>query len=376
MLRKFLFVICVAAANICLAQKDITFTIKDLPVYHPQGSNLYLAGSFNGWNPADEKFKFVVNNAGQYQLVLSLPVGKYEYKITRGAWDKVETGAAGTNVNNRSVQVQDNAAVALSVTEWADRFPAANPPSTASKNVQVLDTAFLIPQLKRTRRITVYLPETYQSDPKKKYPVLYMHDGQNLFDAATSFSGEWGVDEFLDQQTGKACIVVAIDHGEAKRLNEYNPYNHERFGEGEGKAYVTFLAKTLKPFIDKKFRTLKNRDKTFIAGSSMGGLISLYAVLAYPKVFGTAGVFSPAFHAAGKQLLTEIEKAEIAAPIRLFLYAGKLEGDNLIKEVTEVADKLRTHSNIRISTVIADYGKHTEADWQKAFPEFYYWLMR
>lgn len=359
-----------------MAQKEILFTVDKLPAFHPQGSNIYLAGSFNGWNPADDNFKFIKDKQGQYQLKIKLDPGKYEYKITRGGWDKAETDAKGSNLGNRDLLVQDNTQVALAVTEWGDRFPAAKPQSTASKNVQVVDTAFLIPELKRTRRVTVYLPPGYAKDEKKRYPVLYMQDGQNLFDEATSFSGEWGVDEHLDTQTFKECIVVAIDHGNAKRLTEYNPYNNERFGEGEGKAYVTFLAKTLKPFIDKKFRTSKSREKTFVAGSSMGGLISLYAIMAYPKVFGAAGVFSPAFHVAGEQLLKDIEKKEIKQDIRLFFYAGKLESDNLVNEVTKVADKLRTHDNIRISTLITDYGKHTEADWRKAFPEFYYWLMR
>lgn len=376
MIRKILLAASLVAANICMAQKEVLFAVKELPAYHPQGSNIYLAGSFNGWNPADEHYKFIKDKEGQYSLKVLLSAGKYEYKITRGDWDKVETNKAGANLTNRSLEVQDNITVPLSVTEWADRFPAVKAKSTASKNVQVLDTAFLIPQLKRTRRISVYLPASYAKDPKKKYPVLYMQDGQNLFDEATAFSGEWGVDDYLDTQTFKECIVVAIDHGNAKRLTEYNPYNNERFGEGEGKAYVEFLAKTLKPFIDKNFRTLKSREKTFVAGSSMGGLISLYAVMAYPKVFGAAGVFSPAFHAAGEQLLKDIETEPFKQDIRLFFYAGRMESDNLVTEVTKVADKLRTHDNIRISTLLSDYGKHTEADWRKAFPEFYYWLMR
>jgi predicted alpha/beta superfamily hydrolase len=376
MIRKMLLAASLVAANICMAQKEILFTVKELPAYHPQGSNVFLAGSFNGWNPADEKFKFTTDNKGHYLLKVQLDIGTYEYKITRGAWDKVETNMDGANVNNRNLQVQDNTTIPLSVTEWADRFPATKPKSTASKNVQVLDTAFLIPQLKRTRRITVYLPGSYESNPKKRYPVLYMQDGQNLFDEATSFSGEWGVDEHLNTQTFKECIVVAIDHGNAKRLTEYNPYNNERFGKGEGKEYVSFLATTLKPFIDKKFRTNKSREKTFIAGSSMGGLISLYAIMTYPKVFGAAGVFSPAFHVAGDQLLKDIEAENFKQDIRLFFYAGKLESDNLVNEVTKVADKLRAHNNIRISTLTSDEGRHTEADWKRAFPEFYYWLMR
>lgn len=121
-----------------------------------------------------------------------------------------------------------------------------------------------------------------------------MQDGQNLFDDATSYAGEWGIDEHLDSlfSSGKKeAIIVGIDNGLSKRMTEYNPYSFQQFGKGEGNEYVDFLVKNLKPFIDKKYRTLKNKQNTFIAGSSMGGLISLYAALKYPKIFVGAGIF-------------------------------------------------------------------------------------
>ena len=165
---------------------------------------------------------------------------------------------------------------------------------TASFNVKVMDTAFFMPQLNRTRRIWIYLPPSYRAT-KIYYPVLYMHDGQNLFDNATSYSGEWGIDEYLDSiftLGKKEVIVVGIDNGLSKRMNEYNPYSFRQYGKGEGDEYVDFLVKNLKPFIDKHYRTLPGKKDTYIAGSSMGGLISLYAVLKYPAVFGGAGIFS------------------------------------------------------------------------------------
>src|SRR6185436_17362584 len=97
----------------------------------------------------------------------------------------------------------------------------------------------------------LYLPKGYKQS-KKRYPVLYMHDGQNLFDDSTSFSGEWKVDETLDLLENP-CIVVGIDNGGLKRMNEYNPHDTEQFGKGEGHQYLEFIAKTLKPYIDKKY---------------------------------------------------------------------------------------------------------------------------
>jgi predicted alpha/beta superfamily hydrolase len=287
-----------------MAQSTVRLRIKTLPAYHPSGSNIYAAGSFNGWNPQDENFKFNHEQDSSYSLDRNLTKGSYEYKITRGGWDKVECKKGGAAVENRSLKVEANETLELNIEEWADRFPATPKKSTASKNVRIIDTAFLIPQLKRTRRGWIYLPENYFSG-KKRFPVIYMHDGQNVFDDATSYSGEWGVDEFFDSlgTDAKEWIVVAIDNGGAKRINEYCPYDFSLEGitpgndlnRGEGNEYVDFLVKTLKPFIDKNYRTEKDKASTAIAGSSMGGLISLYAELKYPKVFGAAGVFSPAF---------------------------------------------------------------------------------
>ena len=194
----------------------------------------------------------------------------------------------------------------IEVEEWQDKFPAKPKTSTASARVKVIDTAFWIPQLNRSRRVWIYLPEDYHKN-KIKYPVLYMHDGQNVFEDSSSFSGEWGIDEFLDSSHLRKSIVVAVDHGAQKRLNEYNPFDNTRFGKGEGDAYLEFLVKKLKPFIEKNYRASKKKKENYISGSSMGGLISMYALLKYTKVFGGAGVFSPAFW-VGPEIYNTIER--------------------------------------------------------------------
>ncbi|HQV87477.1 MAG TPA: alpha/beta hydrolase-fold protein [Chitinophagaceae bacterium] len=246
--------------------------------------------------------------------------------------------------------------------------------SSASGNVIIIDTAFGIPQLQRSRKIWIYLPAGY-STSKKKYPVLYMHDGQNVFDSATAYAGEWGVDEFLDSVKLKESIVVAIDNGLNKRMNEYNPYDSERFGKGEGGFYVDFLVKTLKPYIEKKYRTKKCRKSRFIAGSSMGGLISLYAVLKYPRVFGGAGIFSPAFWVAPK-IYDDIQSRGKKVKGKLYFYAGKQEGETMVPYMLKAFEALTSVSRSKISTVIRDEGKHNEATWRKEFPLFYEWLLK
>jgi predicted alpha/beta superfamily hydrolase len=236
-----------------------------------------------------------------------------------------------------------------------------------------IDSAFVIPQLKRIRGIWIYLPADYFK-VKTNYPVLYMHDGQNLFDDSTSFSGEWGIDDYMDTTRNRKCIVVGINHGGDKRLNEYNPYNHQRFGKGEGDLYVDFVAKTLKPFIDKNYRTKKDKESTWIAGSSMGGLISLYAALKYPKIFGGAGIFSPAFWVA-PSILADIKKKGHEVKGAIYFYAGKHESEEMVTDMLKVFGEIRKVSKSKMVTVIRDEGKHNEPTWRKEFPLFYNWLI-
>jgi predicted alpha/beta superfamily hydrolase len=359
-----------------IAQSIVQIHLKEIPPYHPAGSDVFAAGSFNGWNPADVNYKFQKKENGELLLDLKLNNGTHEFKLTRGSWDKVECKKDGSDIQNRVIRVDRNTDISISVEEWKDRFPVKPKKSTAGKNVHIIDTAFLIPQLNRIRRVWVYLPDSY-TNGKQKYPVLYMHDGQNIFDEATAFAGEWGVDETLDTlgPETKECIVVAVDHGGAKRLNEYNPYNTDRFGKGEGDLYLDFLVKTLKPYIDKKYRTRKKKDDTFIAGSSMGGLISLYAVLKYPKVFGGAGVFSPAFW-IGNGIFNDIRMKGKQAKSHIYFYGGKQENETMIPDMLKAFEEMRKVSKSKMEVVIRDDGKHNEPTWRKEFPLFYSWIMR
>ena len=159
--------------------------------------------------------------------------------------------------------------------------------STCSKNVSVFEID--APQLHCKKRIWIYLPIGYEKIVEK-YPVIYMHDAQNLFDKKTSYAGEWQVDETLDSLKAK-IIVVGIEHGGDQRLMELTPFVHPKHGGGKADLYVDFIVKNLKPYIDENYRTKKSAKNTCIFGSSLGGLTSFYAVLKYPKIFGKAGIF-------------------------------------------------------------------------------------
>jgi metallo-beta-lactamase class B len=169
------------------------------------------------------------------------------------------------------------------------------------------------------------------------------------------------------------CIVVGIDNG-PKRLNEYNPYFFRDFGEGEGARYVDFISKTLKPFIDKKYRTLSSKENTMIAGSSMGGLISYYAMIKQPEVFGRAGIFSPAFWTASAiSSLTDSVAAKVNG--KFFFYMGAKEGQEYINDMVSIQELLGEKSSAMIYSVIDDEGMHNEKSWRKWFAEFYRWMM-
>lgn len=355
------------------AQNKLTIIIDSMPA--KPGANFFLAGNFNSWNPGDKSSEFQYEN-NQWVLIKNIPSGHYEFKITRGDWKTVEEHKDYSPMNNRTLELSGDSTIHLVVGAWADDRPGGNKleTHTASPQVHILDTAFNMPQLGRRRRIWIYLPKDYATT-KKKYPVLYMQDGQNVFDAATSYSGEWGVDEYLDtiKNQCEESIVVAIDNGLNKRMNEYNPWDFQNFGKGEGEEYVDFLVQTLKPHIDAHFRTLKSKKNTSIAGSSMGGLISLFAALKYPKVFGSVGVFSPAFWTASgidSTVLADAKKLKA----RLFFYAGGKEGGTMIPDMKRIEKEIKKESKSTSKQVIDKSAKHNEAAWREHFPEFYQWV--
>jgi len=356
------------------AQYRIVFKLGKYPDKH-NNDTAFLAGNFNNWDPRNNAFRFLLTNENSFELILNLPAGHYAYKCTRGNWGTVECLADGKDIDNHVFQVSADTTIEINIEAWRDDFALVSKMHTASKQVQVMDTAFFIPQLNRNRRIWIYLPQGYEKS-KKQYPVLYMHDGQNIFDDHTAGFGEWGVDECLDSliNDGKpACIVVGIDNG-PKRLNEYNPFAFGDFGAGEGDQYLDFITHILKPFIDKKYRTLPSKENTIIAGSSMGGLISYYAMIKQPQVFGKAGIFSPAFWMAPAiNSLTDSLAGRVNG--KFFFYMGGKEGETYINDMVTIQELLGEKSASMIYSVVDDEGMHNEKAWRKWFAEFYSWIM-
>jgi alpha-glucosidase len=250
--------------------------------------------------------------------------------------------------------------------------------STAASNVSLLKKEFIIPSLNTiSHKVWIYLPPNYDKS-SKKYPVIYMHDAQNLFDNASSYAGEWEVDETLNklyEKTGKGFIVVGIENGGEERINEYTPWKNEKYGGGKGGIYVDFIAKTLKPYIDANYRTKKQQKHTGLIGSSLGGLISYYGGLEYPKTFGKIGALSTSFWFSEKVVDFTLEKGNLK-DTKLFLLVGGKEGDDTDKD-TQKMEKLLLKTGFKpknLNTKINPEGQHNEAFWRSEFLEVVSWL--
>ncbi len=341
---------------------------------------IYVAGNFNNWNPSDINKKLKPFGGGRLVIVFNdISAGLYEYKFTRGDWSKVETNAKGEEIENRNINITGDTSFEVTIEGWKDNFPDKPKPNTASANVHILDSAFFMPQLNRYRKIWIYLPASYQKEKNKFYPVLYMHDGQNLFNEQTAaFGMEWGIDECIDTlavKLHKECIVVGIDNGGDKRMNEYNPYDNDKYGKGEGKQYIDFIARTLKPFVDKNYRTLKDADHTIIAGSSMGGLISLYALIKRPDVFGVAGILSPSLWIA-PELYTDAANIKWQKKLWIYFYTGKKESTTMVSDVQKMFNIIKQKNCCNVMDVTFPLGQHNEKYWRNEFDDFYRWIMQ
>lgn len=234
-----------------------------------------------------------------------------------------------------------------------------------------------IPGQDKPRTIRIYTPPGYAKS-SETYPVLYMHDGQNLFEDSTSFAGEWGIDETLDSLSLKFefnLIVVGIDNGGENRIHELTAWDHLQYGKAEGEAYMSFIVDIVKPYIDKNYRTKPDRSNTAIMGSSLGGLISHYGIYKYPEVFSKAGIFSPSYW-WGPGPFEQVEGASLPVDARLSFLMGEKEGEGMMVPMQEMVRKIleRGHPVNGLSSKINPEGEHNEKFWRSEFPEAILWL--
>jgi predicted alpha/beta superfamily hydrolase len=248
------------------------------------------------------------------------------------------------------------------------------PPHTLSGHIQIL-RGFRSAVLDNTRQITVYLPPDYfePDAAARRYPVLYMHDGQNLFDQATAFipGHDWGVDEAAEILIGEGrvapLIIVGIDHAGDRRGDELTPTFDARYKSGgRGADYARMMIDELKPYIDEHYRTQPGRDTTGVGGSSLGGLISLYLGVTHPDVFGRLALFSPSLWWDRRRLLQQLRTLGTKLPLRIWLDTGTAEGSGTLFNVRMLKNallRLGWRRGDDFHYVEATGADHSEAAW-------------
>lgn len=225
-------------------------------------------------------------------------------------------------------------------------------------------------ELGNRRDILVYLPASYDRS-ERPYPVIYMHDGQNLFDPTTSFAGEWGIDTALAKapRKGRRAIIVGIPNAGMDRIREYSPFVDPRIGGGRGDEYLDWLGETVAPLVDARYRTIRGPEGTGIGGSSLGGLISLYAFFRSPARYGFAAILSPALWFADGEIFRYVEAAGYVRG-RIYLDAGTGEGEGTLANARRMRDLLLARGYQRgrdLMWVEEQGGMHNEAAWGRRF---------
>ncbi len=342
---------------------------------------VFVTGNFNNWSAGNPQYQMTRIGQGKYEYYfpenMSLPT-PLEYKYLKGSWDDAELDEYGNAAENR-VRLR----AAGSGRDQVNRWKKAGKGYEASflPIIEVVSEQFEMPQLGKKRRVGVLLPFDYYQNPKKTYPVLYLHDGQNLFEDDAPY-GTWGLDKRLSVMSEKGVgdlIVVAIDHGGAERINEFSPptVTRTKFGESEGMQYVHFMTDTLKPYIDANYRSKSERNFTGIGGSSMGGLISIYAGLMRPDVYGKLMIFSPSLWLSPK---IYFESIKFASPfdLKIYLYAGGKESENMVPSAKRLKGILERQgingSTVQFKLSIDPRGRHNEQRWGVEFPKATKWL--
>ena len=244
--------------------------------------------------------------------------------------------------------------------------------------VELISATFSIPQLEKERKVWAILPHDYYTS-SKRYPVLYLQDAQNLFDESAPM-GSWSIRRVLGDlaATGNGdIIIIAVDHGGSERIKEYSPYFHRKFGKGEGLFYAEFIFDSLKPYIDKHFRTKAHRDFSGIGGSSMGGLISAYIGLVHAEHFSKLMIFSPSFWYSD-DIYFDAFNRDYTHHLELYIYAGEKESETMTKHINKFTKAVRSNKLMdgknKFRVNINPEGRHQERFWRDELPKAIKWL--
>jgi predicted alpha/beta superfamily hydrolase len=235
--------------------------------------------------------------------------------------------------------------------------------------------------LPHERTILVYLPPGYKPRAARRYPVLYLQDGQNVFDKATSFGEEWHVDEtaqgLIESGQVEPLIVVAIYNTGEHRLDEYTPTKVADKGGGSADNYGRMLVEEIKPFIDGKYKTLPSAASTGLGGSSLGGLLTLHLGLRYPTAFNRLAVLSPSVWWDNRVVVREVEQLGAKLPLKIWLDAGTGEGPEVVNDARALRDALVAKGWVLehdLHYLEAEGAQHNESAWASRMGDVLKWL--
>lgn len=358
---------------------SVTFLVA-VPADTPAESKVHIAGDFQGWDPGSAAHELTRQDDGRYAITLEFDIGtSIAFKFTRGSWAFVEKGPAGEELDNRTLTIEGSSTQELTVVRWADGSP---PPTTIVGDVSTIT----VPGFLDDRRVWLYLPPGYDTDTETRYPVLYMFDGQNVFDTATSFAGEWQVDETLEDGIAagdlRPIIVVAVDNS-AERIPEYTPWPDDQYGGGEADEHLQAFTDVLVPYIDQTYRTIAEPASRAIAGGSLGGLMALYVAYEHDDLFGLSAAISPSLWWDEQHMRMHAEAAGKPS-VRIYMDMGTLEEDTTVDEdpqngIDDNIDYLRAMQDVMegqgfalgvdFQVVEAEGHRHRETYWAMRFPD-------
>lgn len=373
---------------------DVTFEVH-VPPRTPAEDDIYISGNIpelGPWDPGRRRLE----RAGRrrFAVTLEIPVGtRLEYKITRGSWETVEKGSRGEEIANRQLAVTGDDTVEVRVAKWRDQVEERpRRPSTLTGNIRHLGR-IRSEVLGNARDVWVYLPASYETAADRRYPVVYFHDGQNVFDAATAYVGiEWQADETLERLGTLGRIRETIAVAVANTSERVREYTHtpepKRSQGGDAKLYLRFLTEELKPRIDAEFRTLPDREDTGLIGASLGGLVSLYAGLVAWETFGLVAGVSPSLWWADRDLEKLYAEAPLEQlPLRLWIDMGTAEispvkrrdgAPDMIADLRSFRDVLVQRGYERVGTLgyfEHEGAIHNESAWARRLPQILRFLL-
>lgn len=399
------------AATINPAELETGFIliVEDKAKLASTTSPIYIAGNFNNWNPADPAYKLTPQSDMRWRILLTKPKSRanaaepIRFKFTRGSWELEELKDDMSVPGDRTLPMLDASkvkpgevpAIELVVSKWGDQRPdfgakKGNDPYRAIqaagtvKRLQVRGGAGAAAGA--VRDLLVWLPPDYERAPHRTYPVLYLHDGQNVFDFAPPTPGEWKADETATQLVSQGLIepiiIVAIPHSGPTRTAEYMPpVTTEPILDGRpplGDAHVAWLLSEVKPRVERAFRVKTDAPNVAIGGASLGGLISLYAASKHPEVFGKVLAESPALAFGGDQFWKRTFEPVQKWPQKVYLAVGGKEAVTDADKSERFADEVKQFNTFLESKGFSERTKrfiyepsavHNEDAWASRFPE-------